>query len=743
MSTEPRQLTTKERLDRFGDAGTEYWGGFFQEEPNQLWRDDTRIDTIEEMRRGDGSIKAVLNAIKTPILATEYMIAPASDDPKDQEIADFVEENLFHMRRSFKEFLREALGYLDFGFYPFEKIWEMREGKVILADLEPRIPHSVHKWTINSGKELGITQFIRNDQVHDERSTSFLEIPWNKLLVLTNDKEGDDYTGQSILRSAYIHYYIKNKIYKLQGISMERNGVGIPLGTYPEGGIGQADKNEFEKMLKNMRANQQQYMVVKEGYKVEILTPKSNAMGDMIKSSIDHHSRQIMLSVLAEFLNLGADSTGSFALSKDQSSFFLQHLEEKAVYMTEQINQQVIKEIVDLNFGEVTKYPKLKFASLGTVDFKEFAEVMQILVNSGFVSPAEEEVDEFVRKTMKLPARSEDETPSKQKPKEDAELTELAQKKNPFWRKLTEPEQKVDWHLLNESFDQLEEKLGDILVEFAEQDIQRTIKKVEKGIKQEDLSALAGLAVISMPKTRDALKGISREAHEIGKTTATNELGVDRPTTPSREKQIMNFEADELVEAYNQSLTTRTKETAKNGFSKGVAATAIVGALNTDLRNRAAALISGLVGIIVGQNINRGRRVVFEKNANIISGYMRSEILDGRTCNICMSLDRRIIPADEPFAKLDLVHTNCRGGWVPLTTKEFATPIDDPFKKKQIIPSEEVKKGTLKIPKTIQDQFDTVGGVPVVNSFKQLKKVINRGNADVQREIKERISSKS
>jgi len=212
---------SEEKLKVYGNVGTEHYGGYFSEESNREWREINRVELVEEMRRGDGAVSAVLRAIKSPLLSANWFIAPGSEEEKDKEIADFVEDQLFHMPfRSWKELLREILTYLDFGHSVFEKIWVMDKGKIILTDLAPRIQHSIEKWQQADGQP-GIQQRVRNDaNKEDIRPYFYFDIPEHKLVIFSNDKEGDDVTGISVLRSAYIHYFMKNKAYKMSAIPM-------------------------------------------------------------------------------------------------------------------------------------------------------------------------------------------------------------------------------------------------------------------------------------------------------------------------------------------------------------------------------------------------------------------------------------------------------------------------------------------------------------------------------------------
>jgi hypothetical protein len=206
----PQTPPTKILPFTIGDSGSVRYGGYFKDEPQQEWRDEKRIDNVETMRRSDGTVKQLLNAIKAPLLATEWIIEAASEEVVHVKHKEFIEQNLFNMRRTWKEFLREILTYFDFGFSVGELIWEVRKDGVYLADVEPRIQASIQRWKLTDGRR-GVVQWI----LTDEADTTNAEIPMSKLLVLTNDKEGDDVTGQSVLRPAWKHFYIKDKLYFL------------------------------------------------------------------------------------------------------------------------------------------------------------------------------------------------------------------------------------------------------------------------------------------------------------------------------------------------------------------------------------------------------------------------------------------------------------------------------------------------------------------------------------------------
>lgn len=738
----------------FGVTGTEKYSGYITEEPNQLWRDERRVEIVEEMRRGDGAVKAILNAIKAPILSTEAYMDYNKDDELESEFAEKCQMELFNMPyRSWKELLREMLTYFDFGHWVGELVWMMEDGEIKLLDVAPRIQHSIEKWETLDGMD-GVTQRKRSDEASKKNNKNFVfSIPRDKLIVLTNDKEGDDVTGQSVLRSAYIHYKMKNTAYRVSAIAIERMGVGIPTGTLPEGATPD-EKQKFEEALKNIRANQQAYMLLpNEKYKFEFKTVQGNAMGSTVKDNVDHHNRMILLSVLAQFMDLGSGDSGSFALSKDQSGFFLQHIQDKASYIADQLYKDVILRMAWYNpkyqkLIDENRVPRLKFADLGTVDFAEISTVIKTLVDAGLIQADDIDIQIWLRKTMKLPELSEEaieemqlkkeeekvevkevpETPVI--PKEDDEIPEekevlhsfAEKKKFVLWRELTLQEKRCDFIYLNESFNNIEQELEDELVQIANDDLTRTVKELENKLKTGDVYSILAIAFISKNKLSAAIKNYLKKSFEVGKKAATEEVngsGAERPPTTTKDVQLMNFEAEQIAEDLTNRLNQEAKNRTREGLAKGVAAGAITVAVSNALKSSVSNGIGNIVSTVVAENVNKGRRFVFERNLTKIQAFLRSEILDEKTCNMCMSLDGRFVMADDPMAKMDIVHSGCRGIWIPIMVDEKI-------------------EGSIGIPKTVSDSFDTVGGVPTVNNFKQLKKPINKANAAVKQELKRR-----
>ena len=392
------ELTLDQMTEIFGRSGTEVYSGYYRVDDVVNWNNPyQRAKIVDEMRKQDVAVSSALNLLYAPIMATNWSIQGGDDEQRE-----FIEKQIFGMtQRTWQEFLLEALGYLPFGFYIFEQIYHtLPDGRIGLFDLAPRIPRSIEKFRTQD-EQAGITQNLYGDITPRSGHGTQVSIPLEKLLIFTNHKEGDDLIGQSVLRGARRHYVIKDRLYLISGMSAERFGMGVPVVTYPLEG-GEAEKDKASELGQNLKGNEKGYIAIKEGWKVEILTPSANSLGTMMENLIAHHNRQILMSCLAHSMDLGSNSTGSYALSSTQQTDLMNFAEQKATYIASQINKYVIKKLIDLNWGVQEEYPELVFEALGVEDDEKMANVYKSLYDMGIIDN-DPELTNYIRKIFSLP----------------------------------------------------------------------------------------------------------------------------------------------------------------------------------------------------------------------------------------------------------------------------------------------------------------------------------------------------
>ena len=286
-----------------------------------------------------------------------------------------------------------------------------------------------------------------------------------------------------------------------------------------------------------------------------------------------------------------------------------------------------------------------------------------------------------------------------------------------IWRELSLQEKRVDWIALNETYNQRQSQLKTALTVAIGAMIAAGLISMRNRLKAGDVAGIGNLTIISPNKLNAVINPHIKSAYEIGKVTAAKEIKVPKPVTPTKKTQLMNLDSSMISEQMATNIDLAAKQKARDGFAKGVAETAIVAAAAAAAYTAAGRMISHAVGNIDGENINKGRSLVFDTNIDQIQGFLRSEILDDRTCNFCEELDQQTVTADDPMADLDAVHDNCRGTWVP------------------ILLGEDFNAADAGLPATLENSFDTIGGSPTVNSFTQLSKPLDESGQATADEV--------
>lgn len=784
-----------------GDTGTQILQGIVDEEYNKKLSDIRGIAVFDEMRRSDGTVRAAMLACTLPIRQARWYVEPASEDTADVEIAQFVESALKEWQTiSWDDFIRQALLMLPFGVMAFEKVFEMKSvdgvDRIVWKKFAPRMPKSIYAWEMTTG-EAGIQQrTVKGDIVN---------IPMDKLLIFVNEKEGDNWWGTSMLRAGYKHWHIKNTFYKIDSIAFERQGLGIPYAKLPEG-FTESERAKAETILKNVRANHQAHIIVPHDYEIGFLDMMGKATRDP-KESIAHHNREIVKSMLAQFLELGSTDSGSRALSQDQSELFLLSLQAVANSLSGVINTHAVKQLVDLNFEGIMKYPKLCSTGISRQDAKALADTYKVLIDSTGVKAGEND-EQYFRELLGLPERDNSNDPNpepadgqggdddlideigmsefgdsikkKVYPERssvaDAVATSLSKfsangaiaeikrrlsilphdcahhsdesdhapffsmvkselnrmlvklRKEVFaegnsfksYRDLTFAEKKVDFNALQAKMDALEETFDKATKDLLQAERAKFMATLTKAVQSGDKEAIKNATFKIEAVYASVIKEKMKEAYEYGKTNAAKELGVASPANARDALAQIDIQAQAIAEAHIAELTTGAKMKVAEAIAKGESTIAALAIADAAMSEAIEQLVRDTSGIVLSMQINNGRGTVYASNQPKIYALQRSEILDFRTCNYCLSVDGRVVQKTDPFAKNSIFHSGCRGIWVAILMDESELPKIDG------------------IPQSIKDRFgDTV------NDLIQPKNPITKKDSLAREEAEKRARRKA
>lgn len=389
--------------EEIGSYGTPIFGGLIYDDFNTKFVDfHAAIKIYDEMRRTDGTIQAVLLAMELPLIQTDWFLQAASADPLDIEIAQKLSWNLFEsMTIPFKEFLRQALGMHWAGFSVFEKVFEVktfgRDQFFGLRKMAQRLPQTINRWDFDAN---GGPRAVWQQQLdgHEER------IPIEKLLVFTNRKEGGNIQGISNLRSCYKHWFIKDKLYRLQAIGLERDVVGVPVINLPPR-AGTAEKSVAQTVVSRLRRDEDAGIVLPDGWLLKLLeSPGRQDMSAGFLPAIQHHDTMIAKATLAQFLNLGESNRGAYALAVPFSDLMTMAEEAQADYVADTITNYALRQLVDINWPG-RPAPKLRHGDIRKKDTRQVSLILSALTSAGLLDP-DPAVMDWIRNFFGLPNRA-------------------------------------------------------------------------------------------------------------------------------------------------------------------------------------------------------------------------------------------------------------------------------------------------------------------------------------------------
>lgn len=391
-------------MQELGASGTAIYEGMIEEDYNSALEGELGLDVYDVMRKSDSTVQATLLMVELPIRSADWFVKAATDedgesDDLDREVAEFVKWNMFE-RIVWDDFLRQALTCLPSGFSLFEKVFAKVNNQIVIQDLSFRKQTTVSRWQMPNGKK-GITQLLPTTKASGKNAGEYeIGIPEQKLVIFSFRREGDNYRGTSILRSAYRHWYLKDRFYRLDALKHEKESLGTPVLTMP-GNATPADKVAAKNILKRVRAHKLTGVLLPSEKWTFRYEDHQMGSGTDIWSSINHHDRAISKNILAQFMELGNTQSGSRALSADQSRLFLLANEAVARHIKDTLNRFLVKQLVDFNY-DVTRYPTIECGELGEIEVEDFALAVERMVKSGAVR-MDDPTENAIRKKLRLP----------------------------------------------------------------------------------------------------------------------------------------------------------------------------------------------------------------------------------------------------------------------------------------------------------------------------------------------------
>lgn len=447
----PTSGVPKKKVDGFSEIGTsglDRTNGWINEEfLRELGDLDRFVKVITEMTDNDHTVGSFLFAIDMFLRKVQWDIVPFDDtEQNDLDDAQFLRECMEDMSHSWQDFISETLTMIPFGWSTAEIVYKKRQGsqkesskvpsskyddgKIGWRKFAARSQDTVDRWEFDESG--GLRGWVQKAPPEYEE----VPIPIEKALLFRTVVRKGNPQGRSMLRNAYRAWKYKVRFEEVEGVGIERDLAGLPVAwvdaeymmksATPEQ---KAFVSELKQIVVNVRRDEQEGLILPLMYDENNnklfdfeLMSSSGARSIDVGSVIERLNKYIAMTVLADFIMLGQDSVGSYALSTDKTGMFQAALECFLDSIENVLNMYAVPRLWEVNGLDQARMPKFKHAKVQEPNLEQLGGFITAITGAGAPMFPDPDVENVLRKRAGLPERKVQANDAKE-PEDELEST--------------------------------------------------------------------------------------------------------------------------------------------------------------------------------------------------------------------------------------------------------------------------------------------------------------------------------
>lgn len=344
-------------------------------------------------------IKSARDARMQTLLSASWRIKSAKEgNAEADKYRDFAAENFGlngHsglMDQSFESLVKTAMLYEDVGFRYGEAIWRRptsSDGWIRLGRIADRLPSAHSKWIRKNGTLTAVQQkaFLSDSDGFSITGVGAYYdgpvIPSSKLLLLTREREGDNYEGVGTLMACLFEAKLTHHAMSTLGMALERWGFGTPMVSWSYqdimediAGMGLKAQDVIDMVTSTMKkymAQEESVLLKPKGFEIDVFGDAQLKL-DGFKDIEDMITRRIQYAYLVQFMSLGQGSTGARSVGETQLDFLYEGAANSLDYFAGTFGGRprpgagIIGRLIEYNFGPVdpSLLPRLEHRGLRT-----------------------------------------------------------------------------------------------------------------------------------------------------------------------------------------------------------------------------------------------------------------------------------------------------------------------------------------------------------------------------------------
>ena len=436
-----------------GISGLRRTAGYVQDEFLVQLQGRKAVQIYREMADNDPIIGALLFAVDRLLREVTWRVEAPSDDAGGREAAEFLESCMNDMSHTWDDFISEVLTMLPYGWAYHEIVYKKRigpwekdgskrsnhtDGKIGWRKMPLRAQETLLRWVFD--EKGGIEALVQLAPPLYQTTV----IPIDKSLLFRLNAVKNNPEGRSFLRNAYRPWYMKKRLEEIEGIGVERDLAGLPVAKVPahmlKAAPGTADAkmvDAFRKMVRSVRRDEQEGVILPAEYDPDTKQPMydfqlmTSGGGRQFDTNeiIERYEQRMLMSVLADFILVGHEGTGSYAMHTDKSGLFRTSINSISRAIADVLNRYAVPRLFQINGWKLDELPKIVPNDVDPPDLTQLGQFMGQMAQAGVQWFPDAELEKFIREAARLPELTDDEMQLREMETKQGEIMRMAQQK--------------------------------------------------------------------------------------------------------------------------------------------------------------------------------------------------------------------------------------------------------------------------------------------------------------------------
>ena len=371
-------------MEELGVTGLKRMSGYVDEEFLPALRGRKAVRVYREMSSNDSMVGALLFSIDKLIREVEWKVLPPEGGKEGEQAQEFLEQCMEDMSHSWDDLIGEILSMIIYGWSWHEIVYKKRigpwekdpkkrskynDGKIGWRKMPIRAQETLLRWSFD--ETGGIRAMV---QMAPPRYQTTV-IPIEKSILFRTSIAKGNPEGLSLLRTSYRSWYFKKRLEEFEAIGVERDLAGMPVGRVPADyltaakGTPQAKTvDAFKKMVRGVRRDENEGLVLPTQYDpdtkqplfdFELMSSGGTRQFDT-NSIINRYEQRILMAVLADFILVGHEDTGSYSLHTDKTGIFRAALNAITKTIADTLNRYAVPRLFAVNGWKLDELPRFE-----------------------------------------------------------------------------------------------------------------------------------------------------------------------------------------------------------------------------------------------------------------------------------------------------------------------------------------------------------------------------------------------